>query len=91
MKVYYFSTDDTYTIPEIQEREFIKCTSHYITVMESDYYISFVINPSFKFFYDKKEAEEAWRSYACNIVMKLETLLRDAREKQLRGPIVKNE
>jgi hypothetical protein len=91
MKVYYFHTTDGHSIPEISEGEFIKERDNYLTVREGDVYEHFVINSFFRFFYDKEEAEEAWRTYACNVVMRLETLLRDAREKQLRGPIVKNE
>jgi hypothetical protein len=90
MKVYYFCTDNGYSIPEIQERKFVKETDYYLTI-EEGYNYSLIRTPSLKYFFNKEEAEEAWRTYACNVVMRLEELLRDAREKQLQGPIVKNE
>jgi hypothetical protein len=91
MKVYYFHATDGHSIPEISEGEFIKERDNYLTVRKGNIYEHFVINSFFRFFYEKKEAEEAWRSYACNTVMRLEELLRSAKQKQRNGPVISHE
>lgn len=83
-KVYYFYTNQN-EIPIIYERDLVNDYAYNILVIiytkpEPIY------KAEIKYSTDKKEIKEEWRTYVCNVLLHLEALINDAKQKFLDGP-----